>query len=68
MTCKVYTGYHATIEVEHGLSACTFDSPLAKAGELSLSTGGQSCSILHMYAVIKLKLFKFCAYSLKYRP
>ena len=27
--CKVYTGYHGTSEVEHGLCACAVDNPLA---------------------------------------
>ena len=31
--CKVYTGYHGTSEIEHGLCACTVDNPLAKARE-----------------------------------
>ena len=29
--CKVYTGYHATSKIEHGLSTCTVDNPLTKA-------------------------------------
>ena len=37
--CKVYTGYHGTSEIEHGLCACTIDNPLAKAQGLSLRTG-----------------------------
>ena len=28
--CKVYTGYHGTVEIEHGLCACTVDN-LSKA-------------------------------------
>ena len=35
VTCKVYTGYHATCEIEHGSSACTVDNPLAKARGLT---------------------------------
>ena len=42
VTCKVYTGYHGTSEIEHGLSACTVDYPLAKARGLSLRTGAQT--------------------------
>ena len=38
--CKVYTGYHATGELEHGTSACMVDNPLAEAFGLSLHTGG----------------------------
>ena len=37
--CKVYTGYHGTSEIEHGLCACTLDNPLAKAWGLSFRTG-----------------------------
>ena len=40
--CKVYTGYCGTIEIEHGLCACTVDNPLAKARGLSLRTGAQT--------------------------
>ena len=29
--CKVYTGYHGTSEIEHGLCAFTVNNPLAKA-------------------------------------
>ena len=39
--CKVYTGYHGTSEIEHGLCACTVDNPLTKARGLSLCTGAQ---------------------------
>ena len=28
---KVYTGYHGTSKIEHGLCACTVDNPLALA-------------------------------------
>ena len=40
--CKVYTGYHGTSVIEHGLCACTVDNPLAKARGLSLRTGAQT--------------------------
>ena len=43
---KVYTGYHDTSEIEHGLSACTVDNPLAKARGLSLSTRAQTMPYL----------------------
>ena len=49
VTCKVYTEYHATSTIEHGLSACTVNNPLAKARGLSLRIGGQPCSTLHIY-------------------
>ena len=43
--CKVYTGYHDTSEIEHGLCACMVDNPLTKARGLSLRTGDKPCSI-----------------------
>ena len=43
--CKVYTGYHGTSEIEHGLCACTVDNPLAKARGLSLRTGEQTYAL-----------------------
>ena len=46
--CKVFTGYHGTIEIEHGLSACTVDNPLAKARGLSLRTGAQTVLYLSL--------------------
>ena len=42
--CKVYTGYHGTSDIEHGLCACTVDNPLAKVRGLSLHTGAQTIS------------------------
>ena len=39
---KVYTGYHGTSEIEHGLCACTVDSPLAKARGISLRIDAQT--------------------------
>ena len=46
--CKVYTGYHGTSEIEHGLCACTVDNPLATAGGLSLHTGAQTMLYLSL--------------------
>ena len=40
--CEIYTGYHGTSEIEHGLCACTVDNPLAKARGLSIRTGAQT--------------------------
>ena len=42
MRYPVLPGYLRTSEVEHGLSACTVDNPLAKARGLSLRTGAQT--------------------------
>ena len=49
--CKVYTGYHGTREIEHGLWACTVDNPFAKARGLSLHTGAQT--MLHLSPIEK---------------
>ena len=46
--CKVYTGYHGTSEIEHGLCACTVDNPLAKARGLSLHTAAQTMLYLSL--------------------
>ena len=46
--CKVYTGYHGTSEIEHGLCARTVDNPLAKARGLSLRTGAQTMLYLSL--------------------
>ena len=40
--CKIYTEYHGTSEIEHGLCACTIDNPLVKARGLSLRSGAQT--------------------------
>ena len=40
--CKVYTEYHGTSEIGHGLCACTVGNPLAKARGLSLRTGAKA--------------------------
>ena len=42
VTCKVYTGYHDTSEIEHGSCACTVDNLRAKARGLSLCRGAQT--------------------------
>ena len=44
--CKVYTGFHGTSEIQHGLCACTVNNPLAKARVLSPRTGAQT--MLHL--------------------
>ena len=46
--CKVYTGYHGTNEIEHGLCACTVNNPLAKARGLSLLQAHKPWSISHL--------------------
>ena len=48
--CKVYTGYCGTIELEHGLCACTVNNPLAKARGLSLRTGTHTVLYLSLEA------------------
>ena len=52
--CKVYTGYHGTSEIEHGLWAGTLDNPLAKARGLSLRTGAQTMLCLSLNLTIAL--------------
>ena len=55
--CKVYTGYHGTSEIEHGLCAFTVDNPLAKARGLSVRTGAQTMLYLSYEPSLKhLKL------------
>ena len=54
--CKVCTGYHDANEMEHGLSACMVDNPLAKACGLSLPTGRQTTYLsLNLTALRKAK-------------
>ena len=54
--CKVCTGYHDANEMEHGLSACMVDNPLAKARGLSLRTGRQTTYLsLNLTALRKAK-------------
>ena len=50
--CKVYTGYHDTSEIEHGLCACTVDNPLAKAWGLSTVQGHKPCSISYLFSLL----------------
>ena len=46
--CKIYTGYHGTSDIEHGLCACTIINPRAKARGLSLRTGAQTMLYLSL--------------------
>ena len=50
--CKVYTGYHDTSEIEHGLCTCTVENPLAKAQGLSLCTVAQTMLYLSLVQAI----------------
>ena len=52
VTCKVYTGYHGTSEIEYGLCACTVDNPCAKAQGLSLPIDTQTMLYLTYYLTI----------------
>ena len=56
--CKVYTGYCGISEIEHGLCACTFDNPLAKARGLSLRTGAQTMLYLSLVVSNATKIFR----------
>ena len=40
--CNVYTGYHATREIEYGVSTSTVDNQLSKTHRLSIRTGEQT--------------------------
>ena len=42
--CKIYTGYHGTSGIEHGLCACTVDNPW---DYLSVQAH-KSCAISHI--------------------
>ena len=62
--CKVYTGYHGTSEIEHGLCACTVDNPLAKARGLSLRTGAQTMLYLSLAKRLLNSVICFCFFFL----
>ena len=58
--CKVYTCYHGTSEIEHGLFAFSVDNPLAKARGLSLRTGSQAILYLsHTSSFFYINLLSF---------
>ena len=54
--CKVYTGYHGTREIEHGLCTCTVDNPRAKARGLSLRIGAQTMLCLSLTTLFLVRL------------
>ena len=43
--CKVYTEYHDTSEIKHGLCACTADNPSLKLGDYLSVKAHKPCSI-----------------------
>ena len=49
--CKVYTGYHGTSEIKHGLCACTVNNPFAKVQGLSLRTGAKKHALYFTYLI-----------------
>ena len=49
--CKVYTGYHGTSEIEHGLCTCTVDNPSLKLRDYLSVQAHKPCSISHLNAV-----------------
>ena len=57
---KVYTGYHGTSEIEHGLCACTVDNLLAKARGLSLRTGAQTMLYLSLNCANDHGIYVIC--------
>ena len=62
--CKVYTGYHGTSEIEHGLCACTVENPLAKARGLSLRTGAQTMLYFSLTLTANRVFFKTLSRSI----
>ena len=67
--CKVYTGYHGTSKIEHGLYACTFDNPLAKARRLSLRTGAQTKLYLsHVHFYTKTVCYQYTCRYIQWIP
>ena len=62
--CKVYTGYHGTSEIEHGLCACTVDNPLTKARGLSLRIGAQT--MLYLSLVVNHSNIYFYHFSISH--
>ena len=54
--CMVYTRYCGTNKIEHGLTACTVDDPLAKARGLSLRTCKQTKLYLPYNIIISVSL------------
>ena len=65
--CKVYTRYHCTSEIEHGLCACMVNNPLAKAQGLSLPTGAQTMLyLLIIEIVVKSEALYFTASSVEF--
>ena len=59
--CKVYTGYHGSVEIEPGLWACTVENSLAKARGLSLRTAAQTMLYLSHRKVIRDLALKICS-------
>ena len=55
--CQVYTGYHGTSEIEHGLCAC-------KARGLSLSTSAQTMLNLKNKCIINIQMRGVLCWSL----
>ena len=70
-TCKVYTVYCGTSEIEHGLCACTVDNHLAKARGLSpyrrtnhaLSL---TCTTFHRYPIFSKRYSVLCKFYTGY--
>ena len=50
--CKVYTGYHGTSEIEHGLCACKVDNPFAKARDYLSVQVHKPYSISHLEVLV----------------
>ena len=66
ITCKVYTGYYGTSEIEHGLCTCKVDNPLAKAWGLSLRIGTQTMSIYSPLSLTCTTIHRYPVFSTRY--
>ena len=59
--CEVYTEYHGTSEIDHGLCTCTVNNSLAKARKLSLRTGTQTMLYLKLGNYLSIQAHKPCS-------
>ena len=57
--CMVYTRYHGTSEIYHGMWACTIDNSLAKACGLPLRLGTQNMLYFSLYRLSSSPTFSY---------
>ena len=69
-TCMVYTRCHGTSELEHGLTPCTVDNPLAKARGLYICTDTQTLLYLanHALSLICHRRSKYFWFTVRTTP